>query len=206
MTLPQPPTDSTPVTPLPSTPLPSRPAPSSLWDLFWSFNWLALQGFGGVLAIVHREIVEKKGWVTSEEFIEEWAVAQIMPGPNVVNFSLMVGARYFGLRGAMAALAGILLIPLVIILALGIVYVQFSNHPGVSGAIRGMGAVAAGLIISTGLKLAASLRTHPLGSVLCSVIVVLCFVIIALLHWPLLFVLASIGSCVCVLTYRALKK
>ena len=85
-----------------------RPQPNSLADLFFSFTFLALQGFGGVLAVVQREMVEKKRWMTREEFVEEWAVAQIMPGPNVVNLSLMLGGRYFGLRGAMAALAGML--------------------------------------------------------------------------------------------------
>ena len=77
--------------------------PLSKTDLFLSFNWLALQGFGGVLAVVQRELVEKKRWMTREQFVEDWAVAQIMPGPNVVNLSLMIGGRYFGLAGALAA-------------------------------------------------------------------------------------------------------
>ncbi|MBV5336935.1 MAG: chromate transporter, partial [Deltaproteobacteria bacterium] len=82
-----------------------HPRPTSLLDLFVSFTLLALQGFGGVLAVVQRELVERKRWLSKEEFIEEWAVAQIMPGPNVVNLALMIGGRYFGLRGALTALA-----------------------------------------------------------------------------------------------------
>jgi len=66
-------------------------APRSKTDLFVSFTLLALQGFGGVLAVVQRELVEKKKWLTQDEFIEDWAVAQILPGPNVVNLSLMLG-------------------------------------------------------------------------------------------------------------------
>src|SRR3954471_9193505 len=97
---------------------PDRSQPRSLTDLYVSFTLLALQGFGGVLAVVQRELVEKKRWMTREEFIEDWAVAQIMPGPNVVNLSLMVGGRYFGLKGAMAALAGMLTLPLVLVLLL----------------------------------------------------------------------------------------
>src|SRR6476660_4922356 len=93
-----------------------RPQPQSLTDLFVSFTLLALQGFGGVLAVVQRELVDRKGWLTQEEFIEDWAVAQIMPGPNVVNLAMMIGGRYFGLAGAMAALAGMLAVPLVLIL------------------------------------------------------------------------------------------
>ena len=79
--------------------------PRSKTDLFMSFTWLALQGFGGVLAVVQRELVEKKRWMTREQFVEDWAVAQIMPGPNVVNLSMMIGGRYFGLPGALAHLA-----------------------------------------------------------------------------------------------------
>ena len=74
------------------------PRPHSLGELFWAFTWLALQGFGGVLAVVQRELVDRRRWMTNEEFIEDWAAAQILPGPNVVNLSIMVGDRYFGLR------------------------------------------------------------------------------------------------------------
>ena len=70
--------------------------PRSKTDLFVSFTLLALQGFGGVLAVVQRELVEKKRWMTREQFVEDWAVAHILPGPNVVNFCLTIGGRYFG--------------------------------------------------------------------------------------------------------------
>ena len=108
-----------------SLPSEDHPRPHSLTDLFVSFTLLALQGFGGVLAIVQHELVEKKRWMTREEFIEEWAVAQIMPGPNVVNLSMMIGGRYFGLKGALTALAGMLTVPLIIALLLALIYAQF---------------------------------------------------------------------------------
>jgi chromate transporter len=187
-------------------PLPQdHPQPRSLGDLFISFTLLALQGFGGVLAVVQRELVEKKRWMTREEFVEEWAVAQLMPGPNVVNISLMIGGRYFGLRGALAALAGMLTVPLVLVLLLALMYAHFADHPGVAGALRGMGAVAAGLIAATGLKLMTALRNNPLGIRLCAVFGVLCFAAIALLRWPLVYVLAGLGIVACTLTYRKLK-
>lgn len=182
-----------------------HPQPRSLGDLFISFTLLALQGFGGVLAVVQRELVEKKRWMTREEFVEEWAVAQLMPGPNVVNISLMIGGRYFGLPGALAALAGMLTVPLVLVLLLALVYAHFAGHPGVAGVLRGMGAVAAGLIAATGLKLMSALRSHPLGVRWCAVFAVLCFVAVALLRWPLAYVLAGLGIVACTLTYRKLK-
>lgn len=188
-----------------SLPAEDRPQPKSLTDLFVSFTLLALQGFGGVLAIVQRELVEKKRWMTREEFIEDWAVAQIMPGPNVVNLALMVGGRYFGLKGAMVALAGMLTVPLVLVLLLAVVYAQFAGHPGVAGALRGMGAVAAGLIAATGLKLSGALKKNVLGVQLCTALGVLCFVAIALLRIPLAYVLLTLGVLACVLAYRKLK-
>jgi chromate transporter len=182
-----------------------RPQPRSLMDLFLSFTVLALQGFGGVLAIVQREVVERKRWLTREEFVEDWAVAQIMPGPNVVNLSLMIGGRYFGLPGAMAALAGMLVVPLFLILLLALVYSHYASHPGVTGALRGMSAVAAGLIAATGLKLFGSLKTNPLGMSLCVVFGVACFVTVGLLRWPLAYVLIALGIVACFLTYKNLE-
>lgn len=184
--------------------LPSRPGPTSLADLFISFTLLALQGFGGVLAIVQRELVEKKKWLTPEEFVEDWAVAQIMPGPNVVNMSIIVGGRHFGLAGAMTALAGMLLLPLLLILAIAIIYAPYAHHPPVVDALRAMGAVAAGLILSTGVKLARALKHNPLGPRLCATLCLLCFGGVALLRLPLVYPLFGLGIIGCVLAYRKL--
>lgn len=168
--------------------------PRSLSDLFLSFTILALQGFGGVLAVAQRELVERKRWMTREEFVEEWAVAQIMPGPNVVNLALMIGSRYFGWRGAMAALAGMLLAPLAVVLALALAYTQYSQHPQVAAALRGMGAVAAGLVAATGLKLLSTLRRHPLGLPGASLLAAATFIAVGLIGLPLAMALLSLGA------------
>jgi chromate transporter len=182
-----------------------RPQPKSLQDLFISFTLLALQGFGGVLAVVQQELVERKRWLTREEYLEDWAVAQIMPGPNVINICLMIGSRYFGVRGALTAVAGLLAVPLVLVLILAIVYAHYAQHPGVAGALRGMGAVTAGLIVASGLKLMSALEKNPLGIPLCAVLAGLAFVMIALLRFPLGYVLLGLGTVACTLTYRKLK-
>jgi chromate transporter len=168
--------------------------PKSRADLFISFSLLALQGFGGVLAVVQRELVEKKKWLTREEFLEDWAVAQILPGPNVVNLSLMIGDRYFGFAGALAALAGMLTFPLVIVLALAALLGGVSDAPAVQGALRGMGAVAAGLITATGFKLIGALKGNPMGLPVCWGVAVVSFVAIAWLRLPLVSVLLGVGS------------
>ena len=183
---------------------PPPPRPRNPSDLFWSFTWLALQGFGGVLAVVQRELVEKKRWMTNEEFVEDWAVAQTMPGPNVVNLSIMIGDRHFGLRGALAALAGMLTFPLVLVLALAVAYAEFASHPAVAGALRGMGAVAAGLIAGVAIKLFASVKKHPLGRPLCVVFAVLTVVAMVVLRWPLWWTLPVVGGAACALTWKKL--
>lgn len=194
--------DAPDVTAAGTDPAAPRPQPRDCADLFWSFTWLALQGFGGVLAVVQRELVEKKRWMTNDEFVEDWAVAQIMPGPNVVNLSIMIGERYFGWRGAMAALAGMLTFPLVLVLAVAVVYAQFASQPAVAGALRGMGAVAAGLIAGMGLKLSSTLRKHPLGLAVCVGLVALTVIAMAVLRWPLFWTLPGVGLLACVLTWR----
>jgi len=197
------PTD--PVVHAASGPDSDRPRPQSPTDLFVSFTWLALQGFGGVLAVVQRELVERKRWLTADEFLEDWAVAQVLPGPNVINLALMIGDRSFGLRGALAAVAGMLTVPMVLIVLLALLYAHFAAVPQVAGALRGMGAVAGGLIAATGIKLVPQLRKHPLGLPLSLAFVVMVLVAVALLRLPLIWVLFAVGGVACVLTWRKIS-
>lgn len=186
-------------------PSPERARPRSCFDLFLSFTLLALQGFGGVLAIVQHELVEKKKWLTRDEFIEDWAVAQIMPGPNVVNISLMIGARYFGLRGALAALAGMLTAPLMLLLIIAVVYAHYASHPGVAAALKGMSAVTAGLLIAVGLKLAAPLKNNVMGKPMCLLLGAACFIAITVLRIPLVWIFPTLGVAAFGVAYRKLK-
>ncbi|VXB91043.1 chromate transporter [Massilia sp. 9I] len=182
-----------------------RPRPASLADLFVSFTVLALQGFGGVLAVVQREIVERKRWLTQEEFIEDWAVAQIMPGPNVVNLSIMIGARWFGPAGALAAVAGLLVLPLALVLLLAALHARYAAHPAVAGALRGMAAVSAGLIAAAGLRLATSLARNAIPLPWSIGLAAATFVLLAWLRAPLLWVLPLLGGFGCLLAWRRLR-
>jgi chromate transporter len=157
-----------------------------------------------VLAIVQRELVDKKKWLTLEEFVEDWAVAQILPGPNVVNLSLMIGDRYFGTRGALVALAGMLCFPLLVVLALAALFAGVSDLPQVQGALRGMGAVAAGLITATGLKLIPALKKNCMGMPACIALAATTFIAIGMLRIPLAWVLLVLGGMACLWAYRQL--
>lgn len=179
--------------------------PRSLADVFLSFNRLALQGFGGVIAIAQIELVERRRWLSREQFVEMLSIAQVLPGPNIVNLSLTLGDRWFGVRGAIAALAGLIVVPLVIVMALTLVYSKFADVPQVAGALRGMGAVAAGLVIATALKLAGTLRRSPLGRIACAAIVAATLLAIAWQRWPLVWVLAVVGSVAVAIAWARLK-
>jgi chromate transporter len=172
---------------------PALAAPASLRELFLAFNRLALQGFGGVLPVAQRELVERRNWLTKDEFVEMLAISQVLPGPNVVNLALMFGDRAFGWRGAMAALGGMLLAPMVIVLALTALYVLFVAYPMVTGALRGMGAVAAGLVLSTGFKLLGSLKRNVMGLSICLGFGALMLIATAWLRLPLVWVLLVLG-------------
>jgi chromate transporter len=183
----------------------TRTAPTSLADLFFAFNRLSLQGFGGVLAIAQRDLVEYKRWLTREEFVEMLSISQVLPGPNIVNLSLIFGDRCFGWRGAMAALGGMLLVPLVIVLGLATAYAEFEHVPVVAGALRGMGAVAAGLVLATAVKLIGTLRSNRMGPWLCAAVATLTFVTVAWLRWPLIWVVGGLGSLAVAVAWRKLR-
>jgi chromate transporter len=182
--------------PEPLTPHAATPAllrPHSLTELFLSFTSVALQGFGGVLVIIQREMVDKRRWMTQQQFVEDWAVSQILPGGNVINLSIIVGNRYFGWRGALAALAGMLLAPLVIVLFLAMLYNQFAHITEVAGAVRGMGAAAAGLIGAAAIKMLAGLKKNRLGATVCWLLIALTFIAVGLLRIPLIYTVLGLG-------------
>lgn len=179
-------------------------SPSGPAQLFWVFSRTALQGFGGVLAVVQRELVERERWYTPEAFVQDWAVAQVLPGPNVCNLALMLGDRTHGWRGALSALAGLLTFPLLILLLLIIGVGGLAQHPQAQhtllGALQGMGAVAAGLIAGTCFKLMSALRQHPLGVVPAGALAALAWAGLVLAGWPLTQLVPALGALACGLT------
>ena len=174
-------------------------------ELFTTFTWLALQGFGGVLAIAQRVLCTQKRWLSDAEFVELLALAQVLPGPNVCNLAVMIGDRHFGFRGACAALAGMMAAPLLLVLTLAALYARLELDPMVAGALKGMGAVAAGMIAGTGLRLAGAMRTNPIGLPACGALGASAFVMIAWLRWPLVWVLLGLGTLGCGLAWRSLR-
>ena len=168
--------------------------PQSPGELFRVFTRLALQGFGGVLPVAQRTLVDQERWLNREQFLELLSMSQILPGPNIVNMALVLGDRHFGWRGGFAAMAGVLLAPLVLVLALAVLAQQLRDQPMVTDALRGMGVAAAGLVLSTALRLGSGMKKNVLGWVGCAVFVTLTAVLIGLLRWPLVGVILGLGS------------
>lgn len=167
--------------------------PASCTELFNAFTRLALQGFGGVLAVAQRELVERLRWLNREQFVELLSLSQVLPGPNIINLALMFGDRHFGWRGAAAAVGGLLAVPLAIVLLAAALYAQFGGVPQVAGALRGMGAVAAGLVLATAFKLAPTLKRNPMGLAPCGAIAGVSALALGWLRWPLVWVVLGLG-------------
>ena len=126
-------------------------------QLFLAFSSLALSGFGGVLPFAYRALVEKRRWLDSREFASLLAIAQVMPGPTICNLSVMIGQRDAGFAGACAALAGMVLGPSCIVIALGIAWQHYGELAAVKEGLHGMSSVAIGLILATAVKMGVNL-------------------------------------------------
>jgi chromate transporter len=174
-------------------PAAAAPAPS-IAELCLAFAAISLSGFGGVLAWARRIMVERRRWFTAEEFNEAFALCAFLPGGNMVNFAVIFGSRMRGPLGALAALAGLLGPPMILIIAVGALYAHYGDLPALRRMLTGVAAAAAGLMIATVAKMARPLfrisSKNP--AVIAPPITVATFVAIGILHWPLPLVLLVI--------------
>jgi chromate transporter len=178
--------------PNPALPLAPPQARATLPALFCGFLSLSMMSFGGGLAAwIRREVVTRRGWLDDRQFLAGYALSQIMPGATNVNLAVFIGAQLRGAPGVLAALAGMLLVPVGLMLAVGALFLRTQTTPGwtwLGTALAGMGAVAIGLNIATGVRLA-RLNLAGAGAAL---IVLATTVGIAVLRIPLLEVLLAI--------------
>lgn len=156
--------------------------PPSIGALFLGFLNLGVMGFGGVLPLARRMLVEQRRWLSGEEFAELLGPCQFLPGGNIINLSVAVGLEFRGLPGAVAALLGLMAAPTAIVIAFGAIYARFQDDPMLRHLFAGLAAAAAGLLVATALKMLAPLRRKPAALVIVAVF----FAAIALLRLPLL--------------------
>lgn len=191
--------------PVAATTAPLR-VPASCGQLFIVFTRLALQGFGGVLPIAHHELVERERWLDNAQFAELLAAGQVLPGPNIVNVALMFGDRHFGWRGALAGCAGLMLLPMAIVLAMALAYQHWQHLPQVAGALRGVGVVAAALVLATAVKLSGTLARNPMGRPAAWLVALATLGLVGGLRWPMVGVVLGLGALGMVLAARGLRR
>ena len=164
----------------------ARPNNPTLSELFLGFAVCALSGFGGVLPFARRMIVERRRWMTADEFNETFALSQFRPGPNIVNFSVVFGQRFGGVPGAAVALAGLLGPPVVIVTLLAIAYSFYGDVPAISRTLAGISAAAAGLLIATVIKM--GMPVFKRGLHWAPALALISFAAVGPLHFPLQWV------------------
>ena len=176
----------------------NKPRVSKL-ELFLTFSRITLSSFGGALFWARRGLVEQQRWLSEREFAEFLTIGQLLPGPNVLNLTVLVGYRFGGWSGAVVSVAGYLGWPFLVVIGMGMLYQQFGALPQVQQALGGMSKVAAGLLLATVIKLALVLprRLRPW------LFGVLAFGAVGVMRWPLLWVVAALAPCAVFLAWKA---
>ncbi len=178
-----------------STPIPLQPAPiaPNPLQLFVAFSLISVSGFGGVLYWSRRMMVDERKWMTAEEFNEAYALCNFLPGPNIVNFSVVFGRQVGGTVGALVALLGLLGPPFLLVTLLGLLYASYGDIAALQRVLAGVAAAAAGLTISTGLKMAGPLLRERPG--FAHVLALAAFLAVGILSWPIYWVLGVLIPC-----------
>jgi chromate transporter len=168
----------------------SGPSPQTptLLELFVAFALISLCGFGGVLAWSRRMLVEERKWMTPEEFNDAYALCQFLPGPNVVNLSVVFGRRIRGPVGSAVALVGLIGPPFVIVTLISVVYGWFGEISALRRMLMGVAAAAAGLVLGTCAKMALPLFRDRFG--IAPLIALATFTTVGVLRWPIYAALA----------------
>jgi chromate transporter len=168
-----------------------QPAPRpTVSELFIAFAAISLSGFGGVLAWARRKMVEERRWLTAEQFNEAYALCAFLPGGNIINFSVIFGARMRGAPGALAAIGGLLGPPMVLVTIVGAIFAHYGDVPALRRMLTGVASAAAGLMIATVAKMARPLFRNR--AMIRPLIALSTFAAIGVMHWPLPLVLVVI--------------
>ena len=174
---------------------PQRP---SLIALFLGFLTVGMFGFGGVLPWARRMAVEQKGWLSATEFTDMLGLCQFLPGGNVMNVTVALGARFHGIPGAVTAFVGLMAAPVACVIALGVIYDRYAQVPTVRHAFAGLAAAASAMVLANALKIAAPLRSRPVSLA----VAIATFLAIAVLRQPLALVLVAMTTVSTLLTWR----
>jgi chromate transporter len=192
---------------VPAMPRPDDPAlrlRPGLFELFVAFAKMSLAGFGGVLVWARRAIVDQHRWMTPDEFNEAFALCHFLPGPNIVNLSVVFGARFRGIPGSIAAFLGLVGPPLVIVTVLAAIYARYGEIPALQRTLAGVSCAAIGLFLAVIARMMLTLlkRRDPVALALLAAV----FVAIGILRFPLVPVLLTAIPLSVALTFATRKK
>lgn len=163
----------------------------TLAAIFRAFVGVSVSGFGGALPWARRMLVDKRGWMTAEEFNEAFSLSQFLPGPNTINFAIVFGARFGGAAGAALAVVGLLGPPLIIVTTLAVIYGRYGDVETLNRILTGIGAAAAGMLIAIAAKMIAPLLRKGLHWA--PAVALVAFVCVALLQFPLPLVFLALA-------------
>lgn len=158
-------------------------ASPGLLELFIAFAKMSLMGFGGVLVWARRALVEQHKWMTAAEFNETFALCHFLPGPNIVNLSVVFGARFRGVPGSIAAFLGLVLPPVLVVLVLAMLYAQYGEIDALRRTLAGVVCATAGLFFATVIKMMQPIVQQR--SLVALVTIAAVFAAIGLMRWPL---------------------
>jgi chromate transporter len=177
------PPDSLPIAAASQTDASTPPAMPGVWELFVAFAKMSLAGFGGVLVFARRAIVDQHRWMTADEFNETVALCHFLPGPNIVNLAVVFGARIRGIAGSVAAFAGLLGPPFLIVTALAMIYARYGEIPALRRVLNGVSCAAVGLLLAVVWRMLLPLlkRRDPVAIAM----LVAVFVAVGVVRWPL---------------------
>jgi len=177
--------------------------PPSLTELFSAFAVVSVSSFGGALPWARRMIVEQRRWMTAQEFNETFSLAQFLPGPNLINFSVVYGSRLGGVTGAVMALAGLLGPPLIIVTVLAALYARYGDIAALTRILGGIASAAAGLLIASVVKM-----LEPVFRKLnfAPFVAIAGFIAVALIRWPLPIVFAVLAPVSIALAWVSMRR
>lgn len=181
-----------------------KAAPPSLIALFVAFAKMSLSGFGGVLAFARRAIVDQHKWMSAEEFNETFALCHFLPGPNIVNLSVVFGSRFRGIPGGIAAFAGLVGPPVVIVTILAVLYARFGEIDALRRILAGVSCAAVGLLISVVLRMMMPLMRR--GDLIGLAVMAAVFIAIGVLRLPLPAVLLAAVPISIAITYAMRRR
>ena len=129
-----------------------------------------------MLPIVRRLAVDEKHWMSQTQFNDLFSLCQLLPGANMVNFAFALGVRERGVGGAVACVIGLLAAPVCIVLMLSAAYARYGGLPQIRHGLAGLAAAAAGLVLSTCMRIATPILSNRTSVALSAVVFILVFV------------------------------